>query len=91
MEHQMLVCAYAACRKLELVDSDGRYSPDAAYLKAFYKILRAYGLRVSDREQKAVLDGTHELYVKPEPAEKPGKPEAAGTGAEETGKTGEAA
>ena len=64
--HQMLIVVCHAAKDANCHDYYGKYDTEkAATLKSVYDILERWGFVLED-EERAVLDGTHELYTKPE-------------------------
>lgn len=63
--HQMLIMTPRATENLELSDYSGYYKTDSGeILKTLYEALELYGFSLSDEEEQ-LLNGAHELYVKP--------------------------
>lgn len=67
LETQMLAALGKEYESINLIMWNFRQDKaKAEKLKLFYKILSRYGFSITDPEEKAVLYGTHELYVRDE-------------------------
>lgn len=65
--HQMLIGACVAVEGLQYTDWNNHYKQDTGKaVTAITEALGEYGFSYADEEQNKVLDGTHELYTKPE-------------------------
>lgn len=65
--HKLLCMVSAMVADTELVDWNYTYSAGKGEkVKAFYKVLELYGFQYLNEEEKSVVEGTSELYVKKE-------------------------
>lgn len=65
--HKLLCMVSAMAGELDLTNWDYTYSTvDGERVKAFYKVLEQYGFKFPNDEEKSVVEGTSDLYVKRE-------------------------
>lgn len=67
--HKLLCMVSAMVADADLVDWNYTYSTGKGEkTKAFYKVLELYGFQYPNDEEKGVVEGTSDLYVKKEGA-----------------------
>lgn len=65
--HQKIAICYMEMKSLELADYRLMYKTESAdILKTYFGCLKEYGYSWPDEESIRLIDGEHELYVKPE-------------------------